>query len=176
MTERIDIYDCDRLPTGRTADCPRGMRKGEYRLVIHLCLFDDAGRMLIQKRQDTCARWPGLWDVSVRGCADAGETGRMAAEREAREELGLSLDLSGVRPALAVSFPHGYDELYLADFQMPPLGLCLQREEVAEIRWASEDEILRLREEGLFTPFRPDYLRLLFRLREFGDVMEPESF
>ena len=54
--------------------------------------------------------------------------------------------------------------------------MILQREEVAEIRWASEDEILRLREEGLFTPFRPDYLRLLFRLREFGDVMEPESF
>ena len=46
---------------------------------------------------------------------------------------------------------------------------------IREYKEYREEEILRLREEGLFTPFRPDYLRLLFRLREHGDVMEPES-
>lgn len=170
----IDVFDEDRQRTDRTADSPRALGPGKYRLVIHLCLFDADGRMLIQRRQDSCARWPGLWDVSVRGCAIAGETGRMAAAREAREELGLALDLSGIRPALTVSFPHGYDELYLVDAAPDVSELKLQTEEVAEVRWASEQEILRLREDGLFTPFRSDYLRLLFRLREYGDVMDPE--
>ena len=172
--ERIDVYDSDMVPTGATAASPRVLKQGEYRLVIHLCLFDSSGRMLIQRRQDSCARWPGLWDVSVRGCADAGETGRMAATREALEELGLRLDLSEIRPALTVSFPHGFDELFLVDAPPDTPELTLQAEEVAEVRWASEEEILQLREEGLFTPFRRDYLRLLFRLREHGDVMEPE--
>ena len=174
--ERIDVYDKDRRPTGRTADSPRALCRGEYRLVIHLCLFDAEGRMLIQRRQDSCARWPGLWDVSVRGCADAGENGRMAAVREAREELGLTLDLEDVRPALTVSFPHGFDELFLVNASPDVSALNLQTEEVAEVRWASEEEILRLREDGLFTPFHRDYLRLLFRLREHGDVMDPEPF
>lgn len=170
----IDVFDADRNRTDLIVDSPRSLGPGEYRLVIHMCLFDTDGRMLIQQRQTTCARWPGLWDVSVRGCAIAGETGRMAAMREAREELGLVLDLSGIRPALTVSFPHGYDELYLVNAAPDITNLKLQAEEVAEIRWASEEEILRLREDGLFTPFHSDYLRLLFRLREYGDVMDPD--
>ncbi len=173
--ERIDVYNASGARTGRTVDSARELGRDEYRLVIHLCLFDGSGRMLIQRRQSSCARWPGLWDVSVRGCAQAGETGWMAAEREAREELGLSLDLSGVRPALTVSFPHGYDELFLASVHTSVPELVLQPEEVAEVRWASEEEILRMRAEGRFTPFRTDYLRLLFRLREHGDVMDPED-
>ena len=151
-----------------------GLRKD--RLVIHLCLFDSAGRMLIQRRQDTCARWPGLWDVSVRGCAEAGETGIAAAVREAEEELGLTLVPGSLRHALTVCFPQGHDELYLCSMPLPHAVLRLQPEEVSEVRWASEEEILRLRGDGLFTPFRPDYLRLLFRLWEHGDVMEPKEF
>lgn len=151
-----------------------GPRKN--RLVIHLCLFDSAGRMLIQRRQNTCARWPGLWDVSVRGCAEDGETGLTAAVREAEEELGLTLVPDDLRHALTVCFPQGHDELYLCSLSLSAPAFRLQPEEVAEVRWASEDEILLLRREGLFTPFRPDYLRLMFRLWEYGDVMEPESF
>ena len=171
----IDVYDEALHRTGRVTDSPRALKPEEYRLVIHLCLFDAEGRMLIQRRQASCARWPGLWDVSVRGCAVAGETGRMAAVREAREELGLTLDLSGVRPALTVSFPHGFDELFLVKAPPGVTEMTLQAEEVAEVRWASEEEILLLRGNNLFTPFRPDYLRLLFRLWEHGDVMEPEN-
>ena len=151
-----------------------GPRKN--RLVIHICLFDSGGRMLIQRRHDNCARWPGLWDVSVRGCAEAGETGLTAAVREAGEELGLTLVPDDLRHALTVCFPHGHDELYLCSLPLSASAFRLQPEEVAEVRWASEDEILRLRREGLFTPFRPDYLRLLFRLWEHGDVMEPDPF
>ncbi len=151
-----------------------GFRKD--RLVIHLCLFDSAGRMLIQRRQDGCARWPGLWDVSVRGCAESGETGLAAAVREAEEELGLTLAPGSLRHAITVYFPHGRDELYLCSMPLPDTVLRLQPEEVAEVRWASEEEILHLRGEELFTPFRPDYLRLLFRLREHGDVMEPKEY
>ena len=102
--------------------------------------------------------------------------GDVAAVREAEEELGLTLVPDDLRHALTVCFPQGHDELYLCSLSLSAPAFRLQPEEVAEVRWASEDEILLLRREGLFTPFRPDYLRLLFRLWEHGDVMEPDPF
>lgn len=168
----IDAYDLDKRPNGHTTDHPKSLSPEEFRLVIHLCLFNSRGQMLIQRRQDNCARWPGLWDFSIRGCAVAGESGRMAAMREAKEELNLDLDLSQVRPALTISFPRGFDELFLLRADLDPQALLLQAEEVAEVRWASKEEILALREEGRFTPASPAYLALLFDLLENGDVME----
>ena len=85
--EMVDLYDENRLPLGRTAEryAPKG--EGEYRVVVHICVFDSRGRLLIQQRSREKAVWPEAWDVSAAGGVDAGETSRQAAEREFREEL-----------------------------------------------------------------------------------------
>ena len=98
------MYDEDRRPTGETAERFGGFPDGGLHLVVHVCVFDRRGRMLIQRRQETKAAWPGRWDLSAGGCALAGESSRQAASRE-REELGFDPALEGVRPALTVNFP-----------------------------------------------------------------------
>ena len=128
--------------------------------------------MLIQKRSDTCTKWPSLWDVTLSGCAIAGEKGRDTAMRELKEELDLDIDLNGVRPALTVSFATGFDEVFLVEQNVDISKIKLQKEEVAEVKWATLDEILALRNEGNFTPFTPDYLKLLFFMKDHHDVME----
>lgn len=163
----IDLYDIDKMPTGRTDTHPRD---GEYRLVIHLCIFN-GDKMLIQKRSDNCQKWAGLWDVTLSGCSVAGEKGRDTAMRECREELGIDIDLHGMRPALTVSFQTGFDEVFILEQDVDISALTLQSEEVCDIKWANLSEILDLREKGEFTPFSPDYLKLLFTLREKHDVM-----
>lgn len=172
--EAMDIYDKDRQPVGLCTTGPKSLGPGQYRLVVHLCIFNSKAEMLIQRRRETCGRWPGRWDFSVRGCALAGETGRMAAMREAKEELNLDVDLDSLRPALTVSFAGGYDELFLLRQDLNPEELLLQAEEVAEVRWASKEELLKLRTDGCFTPVSPAYLQLLFDLMENGDVMAKE--
>ena len=111
--EMVDLYDEDRIPLGRTAErhAPKG--PGEYRTVVHVCIFDSRGRLLIQQRSREKDSWPEAWDVSVGGGVDAGETSRQAAEREVREELGLALDLSGVRPSVTVNFDGGFDDSFI---------------------------------------------------------------
>ena len=91
--ELVDLYDENRQPLGRTAErhAPKG--PGEYRTVVHVCLFNSRGQLLIQRRSREKTVWPERWDVSVGGGVDAGETSRQAAEREVREELGLGLAL-----------------------------------------------------------------------------------
>ena len=102
--ELVDLYDENRVPLGLTAErhCPKGAN--EYRMVVHVCLFDSRGRLLIQKRTAEKRVWPCRWDVSVGGGVDAGETSRQGAEREFREELGCPLDLTARRDC---EFPGG---------------------------------------------------------------------
>ena len=63
--EMVDLYDENRLPLGRTAEryAPKG--EGEYRVVVHICVFDSRGRLLIQQRSREKAVWPEAWDVSA---------------------------------------------------------------------------------------------------------------
>ena len=167
--ELVDLYDENRLPLGKTAERsgPRG--PGEYRTVVHVCVFDHAGRLLIQQRTEEKTIWPGLWDVSVGGGVDAGETSRQGAEREFREELGVSLDLGGLRPSMTVNFDGGFDDFYLLTRDLRLEDLALQREEVQAVRWAALEEVLGMLRRGEFIPYPESFLRFLFDMRDqFG--------
>ncbi len=164
--EIIDLYTIDRLPTGET--CVRGEKQpaGRYRMVVHVCLFNRRGEMLIQHRKDDILRWPGYWDVSVGGGASAGDSSRDAAHRETLEELGLDVDFSRRRPAVTVNFEDGFDDFYTLLSDVKPEELRLQEEEVAEVRWASRTEIEAMIDEGSFIPYQKGLLDYLFFARE----------
>ena len=57
--------------------------------VIHLHVFNEAGKLYMQKRSATKDIQPNKWDSSVGGHIDLNETPQQAALREAGEEIGL---------------------------------------------------------------------------------------
>lgn len=167
--ELVDLYDEDRVPLGRTAERSAPKGRGEYRTVVHVCVFDSRGWLLIQQRAPEKFIWPGLWDVSVGGGVDAGETSRQGAEREFREELGYPLDLTGLRPSVTVNFDGGFDDFYLLTKDLDLADLTLQAEEVRAVRWAALEEILDMVDRGTFIPYPKSFLRFLFDMRsQFG--------
>ena len=154
--EVIDRYTADRIPTGQTilrGDKPPADR---YRLVVHVCIFNSKGEMLIQKRKDDIVRWPGYWDVSVGGHASSGDTSRAAARR------GLSIEFDTMQPALTVHFPEGFDDFYVLPMDVDAEGLTLQQEEVAAVRWASQAEIEAMIDDGSFIPYQKGLIDYLF--------------
>jgi isopentenyl-diphosphate delta-isomerase type 1 len=56
---------------------------------VHVLVFDQHGRVFVQKRSMKKDCSPGLWDSSCSGHLDAGEDYDHAAVRELGEELGL---------------------------------------------------------------------------------------
>ena len=160
--ELLDLYTAEREKTGKTMVRGEPVPEGYYRLVVHVCLFDEDGRMLIQERQSFKDGWSGMWDVSVGGSAVAGDDSRSAAEREMREELGLALDLSDVRPTLTIHWEKGFDDFYVLTKPVDPASLRLQPEEVRSVRWAAEEEILRMIDDGSFIPYEKSLISLLF--------------
>lgn len=160
---------------------PGTMRRGEpqppgtYHLVVHICIFDESGRMLIQHRQPFKSGWPDRWDFSVGGSAIAGDDSRTAAEREMREEIGLSLDLTQIRPALTVNFETGFDDFYLLTHPVDIAALTPQPEEVSELRWASREEIHEMIHDGRFIPYHLSLIDLLFDLKDERDLHQQEE-
>ena len=164
--ELFDLYTAEREKTGKTMVRGEPTPEGYYRLVVHVCIFNEKGQMLIQQRQPFKSGWSNLWDISVGGSAVAGDSSRSAAERETREELGLSIDLSDIRPTLTIHWENGFDDYYIMRLS-PDLGsLRLQYEEVQRVCWAGKEEILRMIDDGIFIPYEKSLIELLFFRRD----------
>ena len=114
---------------------------GAYHLVVHVCIFNSRGEMLIQQRQPFKSGWPDKWDITVGGSAVAGENSRAAAEREVLEEIGYPLHLTQGNLVLTVPFDGGFDDIYLVEAEPELEKLKLQAEEVQRVKWASMQEI-----------------------------------
>lgn len=128
-------------------------------------MFNKDGEMLIQKRLENKALWPGTWDFSSGGAAIAGENSNKAAERELYEELGIKYDLSSTRPFLTVHFDQGFDDYYIIDLDDETIeDIVIQKSEVKEIRWASYDEIIRLIRSGEMDIVEP-FIGMIFSMK-----------
>lgn len=164
--EYWDIYDIERVKTGRTMVRGSEFEDDAYHLVVHVCIFNDKNEMLIQQRQPFKEGWPDMWDITVGGSAVTGDTSQKAAEREVLEEIGLKLDLRGIRPHLTVNFDRGFDDIYLIEKNVDINELTLQPEEVQAVKWAGRDEILAMIEKGDFIPYYPELVNLFFQIRK----------
>ena len=163
-----DVYDADRRLTGRTMLRGEAYPEDGYHLVVHMCVFNSRGEMLLQRRHPEKEGWSGMWDVTMGGSAVAGEDSRTAAEREVWEEMGIRVDLTGKRPALTVNRPHIFNDIYFVDRDMDISELTLQPEEVCDAKWAGEDEVLAMLDAGTFIPYHASFIRYLFALHRCG--------
>jgi len=173
--EYWDIYDIERVKTGRTMVRGSEFEDDAYHLVVHVCIFNDKNEMLIQQRQPFKEGWPNMWDVTVGGSAITGDTSQQAAEREVLEEIGLKLDLKGIRPHLTVNFDRGFDDIYLIEKNVDINELTLQPEEVQAVKWAGREEILAMIEKGDFIPYYPELVNLFFQIRKKYGCISKEA-
>ncbi len=169
--ELWDVYDKDRSKTGKTMVRGEAFEEGCYHMVVHVCIFNAKGEMLIQQRQPFKEGWPDMWDVTVGGSAVSGESSQDAIERELFEEIGLRHDFQKIRPQLTINFDKGFNDIYLIEREVDLDSLTLQPEEVQRVKWASQEEIFRMMESGEFIPYYKPLLQLLFEMRKgYGTI------
>jgi len=91
MDELIDIVNQKGQPTGEVILKSIVHKKGCYHNTAHIWFYTKKGEILLAQRAATKTICPLLWDVSVAGHVDSGETIEQAAVRETWEELGLEI-------------------------------------------------------------------------------------
>lgn len=162
MAEKWDLYDINRVKTGEIIERGEQIPPGRFHLAVHVCIFGNDGRMLIQQRQPFKEGWSNMWDVTVGGSAVSGDTSQTAAEREVMEEIGLPLSLDGERPRFTVNFDNGFDDFWFVTRDVDISELKLQYEEVKAVKWAAKEEIIEMIESGGFIPYHKSLIDLLF--------------
>lgn len=173
MVEYVDLYDNYRNKVDKKIMRSDAVPKGLYRLIIHVCLFNSNNQMLIQKRSALKNSRPNLWDVSVSGAVSSGENSQVSASRELKEELSIEYSLENVYPNLSLKSEIRIDDIFLINnFDIDISKLNLQKEEVVEVRWASQDEIIKMIKDRTFIPFNSDYIKLLFHLKDKNNIFD----
>lgn len=166
--ERIDIYDPEGKRTGKVVSRNTVPGENERFLVVHVCVFNSRGEMLLQQRQLTKDRFPGCWDVSAGGFALSGETPADAVRRELSEELGISASEEQLRWLLREPFSYVLDDFFLCRADLSLNSLRLQEQEVMAAKWAGREEVLQMRASGELVDYDVSLLERLF------DAAKPE--
>lgn len=164
--ELFDLYDCDRKNTGKTLERGLPVPKGLYRMVVHMCIFNSEGKMLIQQRQPFKHSWSGMWDLTVGGSSVAGDTSISAVIRETYEEIGVTLAADEPKRILTVQTEHIFDDIYTLKKDLDISALKLQTEEVAQVRWADMGEIKKMIHDETFIPYHESLIELLFFMKD----------
>jgi len=88
MTEFLEVID-EKNNVLCLAPRRQCHEQGLLHKAVHVHVFDEKGRLYLQKRGATTDRFPLYWDSSCAGHVSPGEPLEKAAERELEEELGL---------------------------------------------------------------------------------------
>lgn len=165
--EKWDLLDNKRRPTGKFIYRGDVVPEGFYHQVVHVCIFNKDGKMLIQKRHPSKKKWAKLWDISCGGAAIRGEDTHQAASRELFEELGIDHDFSKEKFLLTITYEKGFDDYFCLIYDFLDIkSLKIQKEELTDIRWASLDSIEDMIDSGDFVPYSKDMIGLIFKLKD----------
>ena len=91
MNEYIDVVDKNGNLTGKSELKSIIHQTGLYHHTAHVWFYTKTGQILLSQRSAKKTICPLMWDVSVAGHVDAGESIKQAAIRETKEEIGLNI-------------------------------------------------------------------------------------
>lgn len=160
-TEYWDLFNHDGKPLCRTLRRGDRLRAGEYHLVVHIWVVNSVGRFLIQRRSPRRKLMPNIWAVTS-GSAVAGEDSLTAAQRELSEELGITLPMEAFQKVGRITRRNSLCDVWLVCKDIAVPDMRLQREEVAQVRWVTPDQLMTMIKGRSFHHYGVSYFRFVF--------------
>ena len=165
--EKWDLLDADGNYTGKTIVRGEPLRSGQYHLVEHIWIVDTKGRILIQQRNPNLRLMPGMWAANS-GSAVAGEDSESAARRELFEELSIRTAPGELVYGGRMRRRNSFTDLWILYRDIDATSLRLQQEEVAQVKWVTQDELVEMLGNRSFHHYGTAYFQFVFRAIERG--------
>lgn len=169
--ENFDVLNEMGEFTGSVASREECHKKGLYHKAVVVFIVNSKNEVLIQQRSSNKKLWPNKWDITAGGHALAGEFGYEAVIREAKEEIGIDINVSDLI-FIGCTISHNeqgdiinnhFNEFYIVKKDLNIEDINLQLEEVQDIKWISKENIIKMikeRNENLTTKWSCwDYLQ-----------------
>ncbi|GJO05584.1 isopentenyl-diphosphate Delta-isomerase [Mycobacterium marinum] len=151
----LELVDAGGVTQGVAEKIAAHEAPGLLHRAFSVFLFDESGRMALQRRAAGKYHWPGVLSNACCGHPFPGESPRVAAQRRVREELGLDVELV---PAGTVTYRHAdaqtglveheFNHLYVGRISGPPRP---DPDEVSEVRMVTAAELAQLLEADSFS-------------------------
>ena len=116
-------------------------RLGLLHRATHVLVFRQDGQIFLQKRGQHKQESPGLWDSSVAGHVDAGETYDACCVREIQEEIGIELEEIPKRLFKLVASPQTGMEFCWVYRLVTDLKLVLDYTEMETGQWFTQAQV-----------------------------------
>jgi isopentenyl-diphosphate delta-isomerase type 1 len=165
----IDIVDENGNYTGDAKTKREIHEQGLWHKAAHVWIYNSNGEVLLQLRASDKDTFPGLWDISVAGHTDSGETPIESAVREMKEEIGLDtrperFEFDGIRKfSQPIKNSNWYENeisyIYFYKYDGPLHGLTMPDGEVEKLEFIPIDifqkEVNDMEHSKKFVPYQP---------------------
>lgn len=150
--ELWDLYDKNRIKTGRTHERGTPLAEGDYHVVVHVWIRNSKGEILLTKRHENKTH-PNLWECTG-GSILVGEDSMEGALREVKEEIGISLlrDNGKLVQSERRNIHNDFCDVWLFDQSFDISETKLQEDEVCDIMWVTRFELENIHKANLLVP------------------------
>lgn len=151
MEELFDVLDEKGQFTGRIESRDKCHKEGLWHKAVVVFIINSKNQVLLQKRSNNKKLWPNMWDITAGGHVLTGEFGFQAIIRETKEELGIELNREEIiflGSSLSSNIKkdiinNHFNEYYVVNKDIDETKLCLQEDEVSEVKWIDSDDIIK---------------------------------
>ncbi len=161
MAEIWDVYDINENKLNKKVERDDGMlQEGEYHLSVDVWIVNSRKQFLIQKRSPSKRLFPDMWECSAGGAVVSGETSYQACIREVYEELGIEIDMKNAKMVHKfVRNKNALMNVWLVQQNINLEDIKLQEEEVADVKYASVEDIKLMINDNVYVPVVVDGLK-----------------
>ena len=141
-----DIYDKNRILTGRTHRRGEPWGAGEFGLVVCVWVHDGKGNLLMTRRAPGKS-FAGTWENSG-GAAQAGETSLQAVVRELREETGIAASAEAFEYLSTTRDAHCFYDHDCLQADVSLEQITLLPGETDDVRWVPFEDVHGMIDRG----------------------------
>lgn len=153
--EKRDLYDENKILTGKTIYKGQEVPKGRYYITVVVFIQNDKDEFLIQKR---VAKKDGKW-ATTGGHPVSGKTSKQGIITEIKEELGIKVIENNITLFKTIKTEDDFVDIYYLKENINIDKIKIQKDEVEDVKWASKEEIEKLIENGQFSESHTEFFR-----------------
>ena len=162
--ELWDVYDENRVATGKTHVRGVPLNQGEYHLVADVWLGNEDQEILLTRRHPD-KPYGLMWECTG-GSVLMGETSVEGALRELSEEAGVRAEKEQLLLIHTIRLKERFVDTYITRQNVIIKDIIIQKEEVVDAKFVTFEQLLEMWKQGIVVP-KSRFLLYKDRIREF---------